>query len=107
MKGIPLLDHLSVIIKNYIIGVYIANGIPDYLVSAICITLRPILPIARIHSLVESFSADRNPSSISSQHSPNCDLCCALQSISVFFHSSSSGNRFGYCRSCLQFCIVL
>lgn len=107
MKGIPVLDHLSGMIKNYIIGVYIANGILHYLISVTCITLRPVLPIARIHSLVKSLSADRNPSSISSQLSPNHNLCCALQSIGGFFHSSSSGNVFGYCQSSLRFHVAL
>lgn len=41
--------------------------------------------ISRIHSLVKFVFANVNPSSISSQLSPNHNLRCALQSISVFF----------------------
>lgn len=41
--------------------------------------------ISRIHSLVKFVSANMNPSSISSQLSPNHGLCCALQNISIFF----------------------
>lgn len=44
--------------------------------------------ISRIHSLVKFVSANVNPSSVSSQLSPNHGLCCALQSISIFFKTA-------------------
>lgn len=46
--------------------------------------------ISRIHSLVKFVSANMNPSSASSQLSPNHNLRCALQSISVFFTAAAA-----------------